>query len=114
MSLVVPLCCLLFLCDHNLCASVIAFVLFAHKCLPVGLPRVFTSKQLCICIKVHKLSFCLCEQVFTWVDVKLAFHSLGNALQFDSLQGAVSMDGGGQAAQRLPDETSHLPHCEDL
>lgn len=52
--------------------------------------------------------------VFTWVYVKLAFHSLGNALQFDSLQGAVRMDGGRQAAQSLPDETGHLAHREDL
>ncbi len=64
--------------------------------------------------RIHKLSMCLRKQVFTWVNVKLAFHRLGNALQFDSLQGAVSMDSGGQAAQRLPDEAGHLPHCEDL
>lgn len=52
--------------------------------------------------------------VFTWVNVKLAFHSLGNALQFDGLQGAVRMDGCRQAAQSLPDETGHLTHREDL
>lgn len=63
---------------------------------------------------VDKLLICLCEQVFTWVNVKLAFHRLGNALQFDGLQGTVGVDGGGQAAQRLPDEAGHLPHREDL
>lgn len=60
-----------------------------------------------------KLCICLCEQIFTWVNVKLAFHCLGDALQLDSLQ-AVSVDSGGQAAQRLPDEAGHLPHREDL
>lgn len=50
----------------------------------------------------------------TWVYVKLAFHSLANALQFHSLQGAVSVDGGGQTAQGLPDKARHLPHGEDL
>lgn len=52
--------------------------------------------------------------VFTWVHVKLALHRLGDALQFDGLQGAVRVDGGGQAAQRLPDEAGHLAHREDL
>lgn len=51
----------------------------------------------------------------TWVYVKLAFHGLGDALQLDGLQGAVCMGGsGGEAAQRFPDESGHLPHCEDL
>lgn len=51
----------------------------------------------------------------TWVYVKLTFHSLGDALQLDGLQGAVWVDGGGgEAAQRFPDESGHLPHSEDL
>lgn len=51
---------------------------------------------------------------FTWVDVQLALHSLGDALQLDGLQGAVSLEGGGQAAQGLPDKARHLAHGEDL
>lgn len=51
---------------------------------------------------------------FTRVDVQLALHSLGDALQLDGLQGAVSLEGGGQAAQGLPDEARHLTHGEDL
>ena len=51
--------------------------------------------------------------VFTWVNVKLALHRLGDALQLDRLQ-AVGVRGGGQAAQRLPDEAGHLAHREDL
>lgn len=66
--------------------------------------------ELCVHIK---LCIGLCKQVFTWVNVKLAFHRLGNALQFDSLQ-AVSVDSSGQGAQRLPDEAGHLTHGEDL
>lgn len=51
---------------------------------------------------------------FTWVNVKLAFHRLGDALQLDRLQGAVGLDHGGQASQRLPDEPGHVPHGEEL
>lgn len=53
-------------------------------------------------------------RIFTWVDVQLALHSLGDALQLDGLQGAVSLEGGGQGAQGLPDEARHLAHGEDL
>lgn len=64
--------------------------------------------ELCMHVKL-----CLWVKVFTWVDVQLALHSLSDALQPDRLQ-AVSVHGGGQAAQRLPDEARHLPHGEDL
>lgn len=62
----------------------------------------------------HKLCICLCVRISTWVNVKLTLHSLGNALQFDSLQGAVGVNGGWQAAQSLPDEAGHLSHCKNL
>jgi len=55
----------------------------------------------------------LWDRIVTWVDVELALHRLGDALQLDGLQ-AVGVDGGGQAAQRLPDEAGHLAHREDL
>lgn len=54
------------------------------------------------------------ERAPTWVHVKLALHRLGDALQLDSLQGAVRMDSGGEAAQGFPDESGHLPDGEDL
>lgn len=58
---------------------------------------------------------CLSQQASTWVHVKMAFHRLGDALQLDGLQGAVCMGGGGgEAAQRFPDEAGHLPNREDL
>lgn len=52
--------------------------------------------------------------ISTWVNVKLAFHRFGNALQFDGLQGAVSVHSGGQAAQHLPDKPGHLSDGEDF
>lgn len=51
---------------------------------------------------------------FTWINVKLAFHRLGDALQFDRLQRTVSLDHSRQACQRLPDKTGHLSHSEEL
>lgn len=54
------------------------------------------------------------SEVLTRVGVQLALHRLGQALQLDGLQGAVGVDDGGQAAQRLPHETGHLPHGENL
>lgn len=54
------------------------------------------------------------ERASTWVHVELAFHRLGDALQLDGLQGAVGVRGGWEAAQRLPDESGHLPDREDL
>lgn len=122
MSLVVqiclspPLCCLLFLCVHNLSASLffLLLVLFADECVHVGFSARLQAVIMYWYQSVHKLGICLREGVFTWVNVKLALHCLGNALQFDSLQGAVSVDSGGQAAQRLPDEVGHLPYREDL
>lgn len=65
-------------------------------------------------LRVHGLLIMYVYQtVLTRVDVKLAFHRLGDALQLDGLQ-AVGVDSCGQAAQRLPDEAGHLPHREDL
>lgn len=57
---------------------------------------------------------CGSSGLLTWVDVQLALHRLGDALQLDGLQGAVCLGGGRQAAQRLPDEAGHLAHGEDL
>lgn len=86
-------------------------VIFYHKRLPVGFSASLQANNY-----VHASKHTNWAQAldFTRVNVKLALHSLGNALQFDSLQGAVSVDRGGQAAQCLPDKARHLPYCEDL
>lgn len=57
---------------------------------------------------------CGSSGLLTWVDVQLALHRLGDALQLDGLQRAVCLDGGRQAAQCLPDEAGHITHGEDL
>lgn len=117
MDLVVclPLCCVLcrmFLFVNNLYARIF-FVLFANFFFCVGFSVCLQALIIYAYQSVHKQCTCLCAYL-TWVCVKLAFHCLGNALQFDSLQGALSMDSGGQTAQCLPDKAGHLPHCEDL
>lgn len=114
-NLFVSLCAVYFPCVFIICMrGSFVLMVFAHKFFSVGFSVCLQALFMCAYQSVHKLCICLCRWVFTWVNVKLAFHRLGNALQFDSLQGAVSVDGSGQAAQCLPDEDGHLLHCEDL
>ncbi len=110
----VSLCAVCFSCVFTVQHTAILYLCYLLANLSVlGFQRVDKQNDVFVS-KCKELCVCLCEQVFTWVNVKLALHCFGNALQFDGLQGALSVDGGGQAAQRLPDEAGHFPHCEDL